>query len=106
MSEVFGTLTVLLALAAVSALAIRSLWRDHKRKGDCNGDCCSCGSCGKPIPTLKRVFSGPSTAFSWTPFPVSNTGGRPIPFWTFIIQAPPFPKTALDRSDIYGLLSL
>ena len=28
------------------ALAIRSLWRDHKRKGDCNGDCCSCGSCG------------------------------------------------------------
>ena len=46
MSEVFGTLTVLLALAAVSALAVRSLWRDHKRKGDCNGDCCSCGSCG------------------------------------------------------------
>ncbi len=45
MPAVLGNLIVLLALAAAVALAVRSLWRDHKRGGRCNGDCASCGGC-------------------------------------------------------------
>ncbi len=46
MSPVLGNLIVLLVLALVVALAVRSLWRNHKRGGHCNGDCAHCGSCG------------------------------------------------------------
>lgn len=45
MSPVLGNLIVLLALAIVVALAVRSLWRSRKQGGHCNGDCASCGSC-------------------------------------------------------------
>lgn len=45
MSPVLGNLIVLLVLATVVALAVRSLWRSHKRGGHCNGDCASCGCC-------------------------------------------------------------
>ena len=55
MSPVLGNLIVLLVLAAVVALAVRSLWRSHKRGGHCNGDCASCGCC--PQITLARDTS-------------------------------------------------
>ncbi len=36
---------VILVLAAVVALAIRSLWKNHKKGGQCTGDCSQCGGC-------------------------------------------------------------
>ena len=36
---------VIAALAAVVALAIRSLWKSRKSGGGCNGDCDSCRGC-------------------------------------------------------------
>lgn len=45
MNALIGNGIVLLALAAVVGLAIRSLWRSHKSGGPCNGDCGSCGGC-------------------------------------------------------------
>lgn len=45
MPPILGNLIVLLVLAAAAALAVRSLWRSHKRGGHCNGDCASCGGC-------------------------------------------------------------
>lgn len=45
MSPVFGNLIVILVLAIVVSLAVRSLWRSHKQGGHCNGDCASCGGC-------------------------------------------------------------
>lgn len=45
MSPIFGNLIVFLALAAVVALAVRSLWRSHRRGGHCGGGCASCGRC-------------------------------------------------------------
>ncbi len=47
MPTTLGNLIVLLVLAAVVSLAVRSLWRDHKRGRHCNGDCASCGGCGE-----------------------------------------------------------
>ncbi len=44
MPAILGNLIVLLVLAAVVALAVRSLWRGRKR-GGCNGVCASCGGC-------------------------------------------------------------
>lgn len=45
MSPILGNLIVLVALAIVVALAIRSLWRSHKQGGHCNGNCACCGGC-------------------------------------------------------------
>lgn len=45
MPPVLGDLIVLLALAIVIALAVRSLWRDHGRGGSCNGGCAGCAGC-------------------------------------------------------------
>lgn len=52
MSPIFGNFIVLLVLATVVALALRSLWRSHKQGGHCSGDCASCGGCGghKTVP--------------------------------------------------------
>ncbi len=41
-----GEFVVLAVLAAVVALAIRSLCREHK-KGGCGGECSSCRGCGR-----------------------------------------------------------
>ncbi|HIU43090.1 MAG TPA: FeoB-associated Cys-rich membrane protein [Candidatus Ventrousia excrementavium] len=38
---------VTLVLAAVVALAIRSIWKKHKKGGHCTGDCSQCGGCHK-----------------------------------------------------------
>lgn len=45
MSGVIGNAIVILVLAVVVALAVRSLWKDHKSGGQCTGDCSSCGGC-------------------------------------------------------------
>ena len=45
MPAILGNLIVIAVLAAVVALAARSLWREHKRGGGCSGDCSSCGGC-------------------------------------------------------------
>lgn len=45
MTELVGSGIVLLALAVVVGLAVRSLWRSHRAGGHCNGDCGSCGGC-------------------------------------------------------------
>jgi len=42
-----GELIVVLILAGVVGLAVRSLWKSHKSGGHCNGDCSRCGSCHK-----------------------------------------------------------
>jgi len=44
MSSALGNMIVIAALLLIVAMAVRSLWRDHKR-GGCNGDCASCGGC-------------------------------------------------------------
>ena len=36
---------VILVLAAVVTLAVRSLWKSHKNGGGCSGDSGSCGGC-------------------------------------------------------------
>ena len=41
MPAVFGNLIVILVLAVLVALSIRSLWKSHKSGGSCGGDCCS-----------------------------------------------------------------
>ncbi|WP_251317960.1 FeoB-associated Cys-rich membrane protein [Flintibacter muris] len=40
-----GEIVVLLALAGVVGLAVRSLWKSHKAGGHCNGDCSQCSGC-------------------------------------------------------------
>ena len=40
-----GEIVVLLVLAGVVALAVRSLWKSRKSGGGCNGDCGNCHSC-------------------------------------------------------------
>ena len=40
-----GEIVVLLVLAGVVALAVRSLWKSRKSGGGCNGDCGNCRSC-------------------------------------------------------------
>lgn len=40
-----GNLIVIAVLGIVVALAARSVWKDHKSGGHCNGNCGSCGSC-------------------------------------------------------------
>ena len=44
-SSILGNLIVIVDLAVVVALAIRSLWKSHKSGGHCGGDCGSCGGC-------------------------------------------------------------
>ena len=39
MPAMFGNLIVIAMLAAVVALAVRSLWKSRKSGGGCNGDC-------------------------------------------------------------------
>ncbi|RKI64315.1 FeoB-associated Cys-rich membrane protein [bacterium 1xD42-67] len=40
-----GEIVVLLVLAGVVALAVRSLWKSRKSGGSCNGDCGNCNGC-------------------------------------------------------------
>ena len=40
-----GEIVVLLVLAGVVALAVRSLWKSHRSGGGCNGDCGNCRGC-------------------------------------------------------------
>lgn len=40
-----GELIVILVLVGVVALAVRSLWKDHRSGGSCTGDCSRCGGC-------------------------------------------------------------
>ena len=40
-----GEIVVLLVLAGVVALAVRSLWKSRKSGGGCNGDCGNCHGC-------------------------------------------------------------
>lgn len=47
MPAVLGNLIVILILAAIVALALRSMHRARKNGSRCSGDCCSCGGCGK-----------------------------------------------------------
>ena len=44
-SSILGNLIVIVVLAVVVALAVRSLWKSHKSGGHCTGDCGSCGGC-------------------------------------------------------------
>lgn len=46
MSPLLGNAIVILVLAGMVALAVRSLWRSHKAGGQCSGDCSRCGGCG------------------------------------------------------------
>ncbi len=43
----WGYVIVIAVLAVIVFLAARSLWRSHRSGGHCNGDCSSCGGCGK-----------------------------------------------------------
>ena len=45
MNAWIGSGVVLLALAVIVGLAIRSLWKSHRSGGHCNGDCGSCRGC-------------------------------------------------------------
>ena len=45
MPPILGNIIVIAVLAAVVALAVRSLWKSHKSGGDCNGDCGNCRGC-------------------------------------------------------------
>ena len=40
-----GEIAVVLVLAGVVVLAVRSLWKSHKSGGGCNGDCGNCKGC-------------------------------------------------------------
>lgn len=40
-----GECVILLALAGIAGLAIRSLWRTRKSCEACSGDCSRCGGC-------------------------------------------------------------
>lgn len=46
MPAVLGNIVVIAVLIAVSALAVRSLWKSRRDGGHCTGDCSSCGRCG------------------------------------------------------------
>lgn len=45
MPSILGNLIVIAALVIVVALAIRSLWKEHKNGGGCGGNCASCQGC-------------------------------------------------------------
>ncbi len=45
MPPIVGNLIVIALLAAVVALAIRSLWKDRRNGTHCTGDCSCCGGC-------------------------------------------------------------
>ncbi len=47
MPAMFGNLIVIAMLAAVVALAVRSLWKSRKSGGGCNGDCGNCRGCNR-----------------------------------------------------------
>lgn len=47
MPGTLANIIVLLVLAAVVALAIRSLWKNHQKGGQCTGDCSRCTGCHK-----------------------------------------------------------
>ncbi len=46
MSPILGNLIVIVILAVLVALVIRSMWKSRKKGCHCSGDCCSCGGCG------------------------------------------------------------
>lgn len=45
MPGVLGYVIVTGVLVLVVALAVRSVWKSHKKAGRCNGDCSRCGGC-------------------------------------------------------------
>ncbi|MDO4344619.1 MAG: FeoB-associated Cys-rich membrane protein [Eubacteriales bacterium] len=45
MPAFLGNLIVILLLAAVVFLVIRSMWRKHKEGPGCTGNCSTCGGC-------------------------------------------------------------
>lgn len=45
MPSILGNLLVIAVLAIVVALAVRSLWREHKSGSGCGGNCASCKGC-------------------------------------------------------------
>lgn len=45
MPGILGYVIVTAVLAVIVALAIRSLWKSHKKGGHCTGDCSRCGGC-------------------------------------------------------------
>ena len=40
-----GTFIVLVVLGVAVALAVRSLYKQHKSRSGCSGDCCGCSGC-------------------------------------------------------------
>ena len=50
MSGILGSVIVILIVVGVAALAVRSLWKEHKAGGGCSGNCASCGGCGHSSP--------------------------------------------------------
>lgn len=40
-----GEVVVIVVLAGIVGLAIRSLWKSHKQGGHCGGDCSRCQGC-------------------------------------------------------------
>ena len=40
-----GEIVVLLVLAGIVGLAVRSLWKSRKTNGHCTGNCTICGGC-------------------------------------------------------------
>ncbi|MEH2939999.1 FeoB-associated Cys-rich membrane protein [Lawsonibacter sp. JLR.KK007] len=40
-----GEFVVILVLACVVGLAVRSLWKSRRAGGSCNGDCSQCSGC-------------------------------------------------------------
>ncbi|MCI8808650.1 MAG: FeoB-associated Cys-rich membrane protein [Oscillibacter sp.] len=47
MNPLFGNVIVLIVLAALVGLSVRSLWKN--RGHACDGDCSHCGHCDKKI---------------------------------------------------------
>ena len=45
MPPILGNILVTAALAAVVALAVRSIWKGRKSGGGCDGDCGNCKGC-------------------------------------------------------------
>lgn len=46
MPPILGNIIVILVLAGVVTLVIRSLWKSRKSGCHCSGDCSCCGGCG------------------------------------------------------------
>ncbi len=49
-----GDLIVILVLAVVVFFAVRSMWRQYKAGGCCDGNCGSCSGCGNKAAQTKQ----------------------------------------------------